>query len=323
MNLITAFILLAGGLLVLWKSADLLVSGAVALAQRFGVSSFVVGLTIVAMGTSAPEVAASIAAALRGAGDVAIGNVYGSNIANLALVGGISALIAPVAVKKIVLYREMPAMILVAFLLWPIFGNMMLSRVEGVMLLGVFGLFLALTVYAAKKDLNSQKDISTNEKQTQAKQLSISRCSLYCVIGFAGLAIGADITVRAAVFIGQWAGLSEAVIGLTIIAFGTSLPELVTCVVAALKGHNDISIGNLVGSNIFNTLLVTGIAGLARPIRIAARLVSFDYWVMVGVSVGFVLLAAVGRKRIGRPAGMLLLGVYLCYIVFLLIASRQ
>jgi cation:H+ antiporter len=320
MNLITAFILLAGGLLVLWKSADLLVSGAVDLAQRFGVSSFVVGLTIVAMGTSAPEVAASIAAALRGAGDVAIGNVYGSNIANLALVGGISALIAPVVVKKRVLYREMPAMLLVAFLLWPIFGNMILSRVEGVMLLGVFGLFLVLTVYAAKKDSNSQKDIS--EKQTQTKQLSVTRCILYCLTGLAGLAVGADITVRGAVFIGQWAGLSEAVIGLTIIAFGTSLPELVTCIVAAMKGHNDISIGNLVGSNIFNTLLVTGIAGLARPFRIAARLVSFDYWVMIGVSVVFVLLAAAGRKRIGRPAGILLLGFYFCYIVFLLITSR-
>ena len=331
MNIIWACLFLTGGVVILWKCADLLVSGAVSLAQLFGISPLVIGLTIVAMGTSAPEVAASIAAAVRNAGDMAIGNVYGSNIANLALVGGLCALIRPIRIQARTLRREMPVMLLVALLLWPVLHNLYLSRQEGFLLLGIFAVSILLTVYMARKEkrlatedtekeLKSKSAVAENQCNTQYEIRNTKQCLLFVIIGLAGLALGADMTVRGAVFIGERIGLSKAVIGLTIIAIGTSLPELATCVAATIKGHHDISIGNLVGSNIFNTLLVVGTAGLVRPFTILQRLAGIDYWIMIGVSVIFVLIAAVG-KRIGRAGGTLLLCGYAGFLVYLLAFS--
>ena len=319
MNITWACLLLIGGLILLWKAAGLLVEGAVALARRLGVSSLVIGLTVIAMGTSAPEVAASIAAALRGAGDMAVGNVYGSNIANLALVGGICALIAPIAIPKRLLKREMPVMLLVALLLWPFLRNLQLSRPEGVFLLALFVSLILLTVHIARREGVAEREIAGRQEGSKTGQSSLKRSLFFVIIGLAGLAFGADITVRGAVYIGQRVGLSKAVIGLTIIAIGTSLPELVTCVVAALKGHNDISIGNLVGSNVFNTLLVTGTAGAVRPFSLESpRLAGTDYWIMVAVSVVFVVMGLLFRRRINRPCGVVLLLGYICYMVYLL-----
>ncbi len=320
MNTIIAALFLAGGLWVLWKSAGLLVEGAVSLAQRLGISSLVIGLTVVAMGTSAPEVAASIAAAVRGAGDIAIGNVYGSNIANLALVGGLAALINPITVKKTTLLREIPAMLLVALILWPILKDLRLSRPEGALLLLIFLLMLILIILSAK-----QKNRNTIIKQTSPgsqKILSLRKNIIFIVAGFIGLALGAEVTVRGAVFIGEQIGLSQAVIGLTIIAVGTSLPELLTCIVASIKKQSDISIGNLVGSNIFNTLLVTGIAGTVSPFGIGARLIGADYWIMVGISAGFALAIIIGRRAINRIEALLLTGCYFGYIAYLLVFNR-
>jgi len=321
MNLTWAIVLLAGGLVILWKSADLLVSGAVGLAERLGVSPLVIGLTIVAMGTSAPEVAASIAAAVRGAGDVAIGNVYGSNIANLALVGGLAALIRPIRIQLRTLRREMPVMLVVALLLWPILHNLYLSRPEGALLLAVFAGLILLTVYMARKDTKRLATESTERNEEMDSRLrgnDIKKSILFVAIGLVGLALGAEMTVRGAVFIGERIGLSKAVIGLTIIAIGTSLPELATCIAAAVKGQHDISIGNLVGSNIFNTLLVTGIAGSVRPLAIVQRLAEVDYWIMIVVSVAFGVLAILGRRIIGRAAGVVLLCGYAAYMIYLL-----
>jgi cation:H+ antiporter len=314
MNIFWACLLLFGGLVILWKSADWLVDGAVALAQRLGVSPLIIGLTIVAMGTSAPEVAASVVAAVQGVGNVAIGNVYGSNIANLALVGGLSALILPTQVQMRTLRREMPVMILVALLLWPVLADEGLSRPEGLILLGVFAVLIVLTIFTARRETKAVRSEATSGKQDTKRNV------LFIIIGLAGLALGADMAVRGAVFIGERVGLSKAVIGLTIVAVGTSLPELVTCLVAAVKGQHDISIGNLVGSNIFNTLLVVGAAGVVRPINgIAARLAGgADYWIMIVVSGVFVLLAAIGR-RVGRVDGTLLLLGYIGYMVYLLV----
>jgi cation:H+ antiporter len=323
MNIFWAIVLLVAGLMILWKAADLLVSGAVKLAERLGISPLVIGLTVVAMGTSAPEVAASIAAAVRGQGDVAIGNVYGSNIANLALVGGLAALIRPLAIKKQTLYRQIPVMLLVALLLWPVLRNLNLSCPEGIILLAVFAALIALIVYLARKEAGRTKDETTSiERDTRYEIRDTKKSALFVVIGLAGLALGADITVRGAVFLGDRIGLSKAVIGLTIIAIGTSLPELATCVVAAVRGQHDISIGNLVGSNIFNTLLVVGTAGTIRPFTIAPRLIAADYWIMIAVSAGFTVLAIIGRRVIGRLAGMLLLSGYAGFIVYLLAYSR-
>jgi len=316
MNMVWAIPFLVGGLLILWKCAELLVTAVVALAKRLGVSPFVIGLTVVAMGTSAPEVAASIAAALKGVGDVAIGNVYGSNIANLALVGGLCALIRPIRIQLRTLLREIPVMLLVMLLLWPVLHNLHLSRPEGGGLLAVFAALILLTVYMARRDAENVKRNTRYEIRDTKKSL------LFVIVGLAGLALGADITVRGAVFIGEQVGLSKAVIGLTIIAIGTSLPELATSLAAAVKGQHDISIGNLIGSNIFNTLLVTGTAGLIRPFAIAQRLAGVDYWIMIVVSAAFAAVAVVGRRIIGRAGGSLLLLAYFAYITYLLSYSR-
>ncbi len=312
-----AIVLLAAGLALLWKGADLLVHGAVAIATRLGVSQLVVGLTVVAMGTSAPEVAASIAAVLGKRGDIAIGNVYGSNIANLALVGGLVALISPLRVQATTLRREIPAMLAVALLLWPLLHNLQMGRAEGLLLLGIFVAMVVFTVRTAHGEAQRNLAARTPDERPPAGKLSKNLALV--VAGLAGLTLGARLAINGAVTIGSAAGLSDAVIGSTIMAVGTSLPELITCVVAALKGHHDISVGNLVGSNIFNTLLVTGAAGIVRPFTVSARFAGgIDFWIMIAVSAGFALAAIVGRRVIGRISGMLLLLAYVGYIVYLL-----
>ena len=344
MNIILAVVLLVGGLVILWKCAEMLVAGAVALARRLGVSSLVVGLTVVAMGTSAPELAASIAGVLQKSGEggnIAIGNVFGSNIANLALVGGLVALIRPLIVKRQTLCREIPVMILMALLLLPFLYNKYLSRPESIALLVAFAALILLTIHLARKESgqNKSKQAELNRLDTEngndAKMDSRFRGNdikngsnikskdgiknlLFIVIGLVGLAIGAIMAVEGAVFIGKKVGLSEGVIGLTIIAFGTSLPELVTCVVAAIKGHHDISVGNLVGSNIFNTLLVVGGAGVVREFTIEPRFAGgADYWIMIAVSAAFALAVLIGKRTIGRISGTLLLCGYLGYLMYL------
>jgi len=313
------------------------VAGAVGLARHLGISSLIVGLTVVAMGTSAPELAASIAGVLRetGGGNIAVGNVFGSNIANLALVGGLVALIRPLMVKRQTLRREIPVMILTALLLWPFLHNSYLSRPESIALLVVFAALILLTIHIARKESKQNKN-----KQAEANRLAAENANdtevitsasgdsikggegiknlLFIVIGLAGLAIGAKMAVEGAVFIGQKVGLSESVIGLTIIAFGTSLPELVTCVVAAIKGHHDISVGNLVGSNIFNTLFVVGGAGVVREFTMEPRFAGgADYWIMIIVSAAFALAVIVGKRTIGRISGTLLVCGYVGYLVYL------
>ena len=327
MNIFWALILLVAGLAILLKGADWLVDGAVALAERFGVSPLVIGLTIVAMGTSAPEVATSIAAAARRLGNTAIGNVYGSNIANLALVGGLCALIRPINIQLRTILREMPAMIGVVLLLWPVLANLHLGRGEGFFLLLLFISLLLLTVCMGLRDAKARpgevdKIREHIHDKTPPAPKPLLSCTFFVVFGLGGLALGADLAIRGGVYIGERIGLSKTVIGLTIIAVGTSLPELMTCVVAAFKGHDDISIGTLVGSNIFNALLAVGCAGLIRPFEVAERLIGVDYWFMVAVSTAFVLMAVTG-KIINRLEGLILTCAYTAYLGYLLIFTRS
>ena len=319
MNMFFACILLPTGLLILIKGADFLVDGAVALAERLGISPMVIGLTIVAMGTSAPEVASSITLALTDRGDGAIGNVYGSNIANLAMVGGICAIIRPITVRLGVLKREMPVMIIVAALLYPILHNMKLGRGESFLLLIIFAGLICYTIISALREgksnpeqiAHAEEHLHTKSRDTR-KSTAVSLALI--VAGLIGLTVGAKLTVESAVFIGLKFGMSEDVIGLTIVAIGTSLPELMTCVVAALKGHDDLSIGNLVGSNVFNTLLVVGAAGAIRPFALqSSGLIGADYLVMLAVSIAFVAVALVWKK-INRVWGFVFTGGYLAYI---------
>ena len=323
MELILHVILLIGGLVILWKSAELLVAGAVGLARKLGVSSLVIGLTVVAMGTSAPELAASIAGVLQqaGGGDLAVGNVYGSNIANLALIGGLVALIRPLKVQKKTMFREIPVMLASALLLWPLMRNSYLDRPEAAVLLFVFLVLIILTVYVARRESKMPRQQSESDQQDAKKQThSAGKNLLFVLIGLIGLALGAKMAVVGAEFVGTEIGLSKEVIALTIIAFGTSLPELVTCVVAAINGHHDISVGNLVGSNIFNTLLVTGTAGVVRPFEVVPSLAGgIDYWIMVTVSAAFALLIIISKRVLGRLSGLLLVCIYIGYIIYLLL----
>jgi len=322
MDIVLHSIYLVAGLVILWKCAELLISGAVGLAERLGISSLIIGLTVVAMGTSAPEAAASIAGVLsgQGGGDLAVGNVFGSNIANLALVGGLIAIMRPLRVKKKTLMREVPVMLLVALLLWPLIRDCQLSRTESLFLLAVFVALILLTLRIARREgRGPEADIEIPDPDAQHPPKTLTKSLILTVIGLIGLTGGAKMTIVGAVFIGDWIGLSKGVISLTFIAFGTSLPELVTCVVATLKGQHDISVGNLIGSNIFNTLLVTGAAGTVRPFRIVRPGLAAgpDYWIMIAVAVAFASLAIVGRRIIGRIAGAILLCTYAAYLVYL------
>jgi len=314
-------LLLVGGLLLLWKGADILVGGAIGLAERLGVSQLVVGLTVVAMGTSAPEAAASIAAVLPGRGDIAIGNVYGSNIANLALVGGFVALLRPLEIQARTLQREVPAMLAVALLLWPLLHNFQVSRPEGALLLVVFTALMIYTIRTART--NGANMAAAQPELPVAHAHTLTHDIAFVVLGLLGLSVGARMAVYGAAEIGTAVGLSDAVIGSTIMAVGTSLPELVTCVIAAAKGHHDISVGNLVGSNIFNTLLVTGAAGMVRPYVVGARFAGgADFWIMIGVSAGFAGVAILGGRKINRIGGVVLLATYAAYIIYLLGFTR-
>jgi len=328
MNLFWALLFLVAGLTILIKGADLLVDGAVSLARNFGVSPLIIGLTIVAMGTSAPEVAASITAAAKNLGNTAIGNVYGSNIANLALVGGLCAIVLPISVKPGVIRREMPVMLIVSLLLWPILAaDLYLTRSDGVILLAVFVLLLVLTIFTAAKRTKAtgpqteQPDSNDSDESDSAKN-SIFKNSVFIVLGLVALAFGARLAVDGAVYIGQIAGLSETVIGLTIIAIGTSLPELVTCLVAAFRGHSDVSVGTLVGSNIFNALLAIGCAGVICPFEVTSRLAGTDFWIMMIVTAVFVVMAAVAKK-ITRICGVILTAGYIAYIIYVFAFTRS
>ncbi len=327
MNIYLALVLLPAGFYILIKGADVLVDGAVAISTRFGVSPLIVGLTVVAMGTSAPEVATSMTAALEGSGDTAIGNVFGSNIANLALVGGFCAMLSPINIKLTMLKRELPIMLIVTLLLWPVFYNLELERVECIMLLLAFACVMLMMVYFGLRDSrNNPQEVKLIKEEVQAsttaKLKTIPRSLLYILLGLIGLTIGAKFTVASSKLIGFKIGLSEAVIGSTFLAIGTSLPELVTGIIAAKKGHDDLAMGNIVGSNIFNTLLVIGAAGTVKPFAVSARFSGTDYWIMIAVTVTFLAMAVI-YKKIGRKSGVLLLCMYAAYMIYLFANFNQ
>lgn len=325
MSVLWAIILLPVGITALVKGADFLVEGAVAVAERLGLTPLIIGLTVVAMGTSAPEVAASIAAACANSGDIAIGNVYGSNIANLALVGGLCAVIRPITVHSAARKRDIPLMLAATFLLWPIFQNQAIYRYEAAVLLIVFVAILAIMVHSERRRAAADRKVLAEleakiEKTAPHLPKTLTVSLLWILAGLLLLAVGAHLTVLSAATLGRAIGISEAVIGLTVVAVGTSLPELSTCLVAALKGHDDLSVGNLVGSNIFNALLVVGAAGMTRPFAVSSRLAGEDFWPMAVISVVFAVFA-ISRKQISRPAGLVLLVGYCGYMAYLFLSN--
>lgn len=307
MELIIQIGLLVIGFTMLVKGADYFVDGAAGIATKFGIPQLVVGLTIVAMGTSAPEAAVSITGALNGAADISIGNVVGSNILNVLVILGVTGFITTVTVQKSTLMVEMPFMMAITVLLVVLgmSGNV-LTFVEGIILWICFIAYLVYLYFLAKK--------GTEEEATEDRP--IWKLLLFILVGGAVVVWGANISVEAATAIATAIGISEKFIGLTIVALGTSLPELVASVTAAKKGNADIAIGNIVGSNIFNILFVLGTSALIIPVPYQP---SFLIDGIIAVAVGVLLWVATIRKReLNRTWGIVMLLGYGAYFVYLL-----
>lgn len=322
MEAVLQIFLLAAGFVMLIKGADFFVDGSSGIASRFGISQLVVGLTIVAMGTSAPEAAVSISAALKGNAGITIGNVLGSNILNIFIILGLTALLTkktvPVASSTIKI--EMPFMIVIMLiLLWMGYAGNEIVRLEGAGLWIVFLLYLFYLFKMAKKgaDKNSKDNKGeSSPREGEKKEKSMAMLVLFTAVGLALIVIGSSVTVDAATEIAKIIGLSERFIGLTIVALGTSLPELFTSVSAARKGKADIAIGNIVGSNVFNVLFVVGTSALITPVVFESKFI-VDSIVAVAAGVLLWIFSFRGRSLNRAEGGLLLLG-YLGYFIYLL-----
>ncbi|AJE22421.1 calcium/sodium antiporter [Azotobacter chroococcum] len=318
MTLMT-FVYLIAGLALLVAGAEALVRGAARLAARFGIPPLVIGLTVVAFGTSAPEMAVSVQSASNGQGDIAVGNVLGSNIFNVLMILGLSALVIPLTVSRQLIRLDVPLMIGASLLAWLLAIDQHYGRLDGILL---FAGIVAYTAFQVRSGLSAKVNGESNEFEVEYGEKPEGRLALlghlgFVVLGLALLVWGSSLLVDAAVTLARALGLSELVIGLTIVAAGTSLPELATSVMAALKGERDIAVGNIVGSNLFNLLAVLGLAGLVAPapISVSPNALAFDYPVMVAVAVACLPIFFTGY-RINRWEGLLFFGYYLAYAAY-------
>jgi cation:H+ antiporter len=316
----TVYVLFVLGFVLLVKGADFLVRGASAAAKRLGVTELVIGLTVVAFGTSTPELAVNVLAAVRGTGDIAMGNAVGSNIFNILVILGISALIFPLTVTRGTVWREIPFTLLAALVLAAMANDVfldgsvgsMLSRVDGLVLLCFFAIFMYYVFTIAKA-----RDSSALETHSRPNG-SIVKAAGLVVLGLAMLVIGAKWVVDGVVVIAESVGVSRRVIALTIVAAGTSLPELATSAVAAYRRNSDIAVGNIVGSNIFNILLILGVTSVIRPVSIGAG-VNVDIAVMTLATVLlFVFMFTGKRRQLDRWEAALMLVLFAGYLTFLL-----
>lgn len=300
------------GLLGLYFGAEWLVRGAARLARSFGISVLVIGLTVVAFGTSMPEMVVSVLASLRGQSDVAAGNVVGSNIFNLAAIIGISAVIHPMGVQARLIPRDMSLMVAAAVLTGVLALDLALDRMDGLIFLAAFSGYILLVLraarYAAPKVEAEYREFERGQDLDQP-EFPRWKDSVLIVGGLVTLTIGAHLLVDAAIDLARAVGVSDLVIGLTIVAAGTSLPELATSVVAAFRKEPDIAVGNIVGSNIFNCLAILGTSSLVHPLTVARPLLRIDIPVMIAVSLLIMALART-RLRIDRWEGVILLGTY-------------
>lgn len=309
------------GFLLLVKGADFFVEGASSIAKKLAIPTFVIGLTIVAFGTSAPELAVSVSAALKGSNDIAIGNVVGSNLFNTLVVLGASAAITPITVEKRMIKKDYPLSILAAVLLGVLSLDMLfwgtsamtLGRVDGIILLIVFAFFTYTTVKAGLKQRAEAKE----DDEEAITVIPVWKSILILLVGLLGIVWGGDLSVEGAKEIARVFGLSEALIGLTIVAIGTSLPELVTSVVAALKGERGIALGNVIGSNIFNIFFILGISAAILPMNVSGTYL-YDILMLIGVMV-ITYLPIAKTKKIGRLMGVIMMLVYVAYMVYLII----
>lgn len=300
-------LILAAGFVLLVKGADWFVDGASAIAEKLRIPPLIIGLTIVAMGTSAPEAAVSISAALKGNADITIGNIVGSNILNILIILGLSAAIAPLAVEQSTIRRDMPFLLGISLLLIMQGWDGSITRFDGLIMMILFTAYLIFLLVRARRQ--PQQD-SINAGQRSLWQIPLT------AIGLTAIVIGSNLAVDAACTIARLLGISERLIGLTIVALGTSLPELFTSVIAARKGNADIAIGNIVGSNVFNILFVVGLSAVIVPVPFAAAF-RFDSVVSIAAAV-FLLICCARSSSLKRWHGIFMLAGYLAYFMIIL-----
>lgn len=317
--MILSIILVLVGLTILIVGGESLVRGASSIAKRLKVAPIVIGLTIVAFGTSAPELAVNLFSALQGSADIAVGNVIGSNIANILLILGISALIRTIRVQKNTAWKEIPLALLAVLLVFVMANDRLfdgastnvLTRTDGLALIGIFAIFMYYTFGIAKATGDADKD--------EVKLYSALTSTLLIIGGLIGLVYGGKLLVDNAIVLAQLAGMSQALIGLTIVAVGTSLPELVTSIIAVRHGHDDLAVGNIVGSNIFNILWILGVTSTILPLPISDA-VQTDILVNAGVTILLFLFMFVGaRHKLNRWQGAMFVLMYIGYVGYLVI----
>lgn len=316
-----SYVLLVIGFIILIKGADFFVDGASSIAKIAKMPTLLIGLTIVAFGTSAPEAAVSINAALKGSNDIAIGNIIGSNIFNLLVAVGLSAMIRPIKVQKTTIIKEYPlSMYSVALLIILSLDNLfagndanLLTRGDGLILLLGFGVFMFYLIEMAV--LSKEADDEVEE----IVKLPLSKSIIFSILGLVGIVFGGDMVVKSATDIALHVGMSETLVGLTIVAVGTSLPELVTSVTAARKGESDIAIGNIIGSGLFNIFFVLGVSATIHPIAVSSKLI-FDFIILAIVTV-ISHVFAYSKKEVDKKEGFALTAMYIAYMVYIIIRN--
>jgi cation:H+ antiporter len=312
-----SIVLIVAGFILLIKGADWMVSGASALAKKYNVSDLVVGLTIVSFGTSAPELVVNSIASVQHHSDMVFGNVLGSNIANLFLILGIAGLIYPITVQSNTVWKEIPLSILAVIILFVLSNNFLfqtnniLSRIDGLILLVLFGVFM----YYIYTQMKIERP---NEVESLLKEMSGLKIWGLIIFGLAGLILGGKLVVDNASKVAELMGVSEKMIGLTIVAIGTSLPELMTSVVAALKKNSDIALGNIIGSNIFNIFLILSVSSFISPVVFNTSFNTELYLLAIGTLILFVAMFTGGKKKLDRWEAAILLATYIGYTVYLI-----
>ena len=309
-------LLLIVGMVLLIKGADFFVDGSSSVAKKLKIPSLVIGLTLVSMGTSAPEASVSITSSINGLSDISLGNIIGSNIFNLLIVMGVSLLFVPIFVSKETLIFEFPFVILITSLL-ALFSFVIspqeLSRIEGLILLALFIFYLVFIILRAKKNPDKEEELP--------KEISWFKSIAFIVLGLLGVILGGNWVVSSSSFIAKQLGMSDALVGLTIVAIGTSLPELVTSFVAAKKGENEIALGNVLGSNIFNILFVLGLSSTISPLQIKENIVVDVVFCIVMTVV--VLIISLKKKELKKLSGVLFITLYILYFVYIILRNYQ
>ncbi|MEN8077677.1 calcium/sodium antiporter [Clostridioides difficile] len=324
------YILLVVGFILLIKGADIFVSGASAISKKMGIPSVIVGLTIVSLGTSAPELAVSVISSIKGNNEIAVGNVIGSNLFNTLMVLGVTTIIMALTIKKSLVKRDFTISIAVTTLLLFltfngfIFGkDNYISRLDGIVLLIGCISYITYLIWSVKKSNKLSEEKSDEIAVEGIIEISIPKSLFKLVIGVAGIVIGGQVVVDSASAIATSLGMSDKLVGLTIVAIGTSLPELVTSAVAAIKGEEDIALGNILGSNIFNILLIIGASSAISPILVSSNLI-FDFVFLIAVTILIAIMIFASKKEekvFGKKEGIILVVLYIIYMIYIIMRN--